>query len=382
MMIWDSDEFHPIKQLDGGCPLVYFAAVPQQEVNKAVVIPSGRVCGHEKNAATMRAWPQEEISKLGNGESGIVFNIQRYQIHDGPGIRTLVLLKGCPLRCQWCSNPEGQKREPQLYYLGVKCRLCGRCVEACAPHGNAIVDGKMTLNRGLCVLCGECVEECLFSAREIKGKSMTVAEVVKEVEKDRSFYFTSGGGITLGGGELLAQARFSKNILKTCKRIGINTAIETSAYGQWDDLKQILASTDWVFCDLKTVDQRKHKEGTGSSNELILENCKKLSQTIEGQEIHLTVRIPVVPGFNDSEESIVAIADFVRQYMPAANEIELLRYHSLALGKYQNLGMEYRLPELAPSSEAAMIAIKELIEKAGVKCIYEGAASEVYVGAK
>ena len=319
---------------------------------------------------------------MGNGETGMVFNIQRYQIHDGPGIRTLVLLKGCPLRCQWCANPEGQKHEPQLYYLGTKCRLCGRCIEACLRHGNVIVDGKMILTRDLCVTCGACVEECLFSAREIKGKSMTVDEVVKEVEKDRSFYFTSGGGITIGGGEPLAQPKFTKNILQTCKRIGINTAIETSACGPWDELKEIVASSDWIFCDLKTVDPCAHKAGTGCSNQLILENCEKLSHAIQGQETHLTVRVPVIPGFNDSEASITAIADFVKQHMPAASEVELLRYHSLALGKYQNLGMEYSLPELVPSSETEMIALKELIEKSGVKCSYEGAGSQVYVGAR
>jgi pyruvate formate lyase activating enzyme len=324
----------------------------------------------------------EEIHRLENGETGIVFNIQRYQIHDGPGIRTLVLLKGCPLRCQWCSNPEGQEREPQLYYIRAKCKLCGQCVEAC-PHGaNAIVDGQVIFKADLCVACGECIETCLYSAREFKGKSMTVEAVVKEVEKDRSFYFTSGGGITIGGGEPLAQPKFTKNILRTCKSMGIHTAIETSACGRWEDLKEIAASTDWFFCDLKTVDTHAHKEGTGLPNELILENCKRLSQVLEKQETHLTVRIPVIPGFNDSKASITATADFVKTHMKSADEIELLRYHSLALGKYQNLGMEYPLAEVVSSSETEMIAIKELIEKSGVKCIYEGAASQVYVGAK
>ncbi len=315
-------------------------------------------------------------------ESGMVFNIQRYQIHDGPGIRTLVLLKGCPLRCQWCSNPEGQQRDPQLYYVQARCRLCGSCVALCPQEANAIVDGEMIIDRSVCSSCGECVEQCLYSAREFRGKPMTTEEVVKEVEKDRSFYFISGGGITIGGGEPLAQAKFTKNILQGCKSVGIHTAIETSGCGEWSDLQEIIPLLDWIFYDLKTTDNARHIEATRLSNDRILENAALLSEAIEKQDTHLTVRVPVVPGFNNSEASIIATAEFVKKHMKAANEIELLKYHSLALGKYEQLGMEYPLVDTPVASNDEMFALKELIERCGVACIYDGEAAEIYVGVR
>ena len=320
--------------------------------------------------------------KLENGETGVVFNIQRYQIHDGPGIRTLVLLKGCPLRCLWCANPEGQNAAPQLYFLDVRCKACGICVKLCSHQANTIVEGHTVINRVLCTACGECVEACPYSAREIKGRTMTVEEVVKEVEKDRSFYFISGGGITISGGEPLAQATFTKNILRICKSMGIHTAIETSGCGSWNELEDIAKSTDWIFFDLKTVDEADHIRNTGLSTKQILSNASKLSQVLERQDTHLTVRIPVVPGYNNSERSITAIAEFVKAHMKAADEIELLRYHSLAVGKYEHLGMEYQLEDVIPSPESKMISLKRLIERCGVACRYEGEASEIYVGVK
>jgi pyruvate formate lyase activating enzyme len=211
---------------------------------------------------------------------------------------------------------------------------------------------------------------------------MTAEEVVKEVEKDRSFYFISGGGITIGGGEPLAQAAFTKNILKRCKSVGIHTAIETSGCGQWSDLKEMIPLLDWIFYDLKNVNNAKHIEGTRRSNEPILENAALLSNAIEKQNIHLTVRVPVIPGFNNSEASIVALAEFVGKHMKAANEIELLKYHSLALGKYDQLGMAYPLVDTVLSSEGEMIALKESIERRGVRCSYDGEGAEVYVGVR
>ena len=211
---------------------------------------------------------------------------------------------------------------------------------------------------------------------------MTADEVVKEVEKDRSFYFISGGGITIGGGEPLAQAPFTKNILKKCKSVGIHTAIETSGCGQWSDLQEMIPLLDWIFYDLKAVDNAKHIEGTRLSNERILDNAALMSKAIEKQNIHLTIRVPVIPGFNNSEASIVALAEFVGKHMKAANEIELLKYHSLALGKYDQLGMEYSLVDTAPSSNGEMIALKELIERCGIACSYDGEGAEIYVGVK
>lgn len=317
-----------------------------------------------------------------SGETGIVFNIQRYQIHDGPGIRTIVFLKGCPLGCLWCSNPEGKNKDIELYYLRSKCKLCGSCVEICHQKANVMSKDQIIINRAVCQKCGKCVDNCLYSAREIKGQMMTVDQVVKEVEKDRSFYFTSGGGVTIGGGEPLFQAAFTKNILHKCKSKGIHTAIETSGCGTWNDIEEILPYTDWIFYDIKIFDPREHKRYAGVSNELILENARKLSEAIKNRGIHLIVRIPVVPGVNNSKENITQTAEFVKKHIPSAAEIEILKYHSLALGKYEALGEEYLLANAIQPSEEEMLEIKNSIAELGLNCKYEGVAAEVYVGVR
>ncbi len=319
---------------------------------------------------------------MDNGEKGIIFNIQRYQIHDGPGIRTIVFLKGCPLGCLWCSNPEGKSRGLELYYLRSRCKACGKCVEICPRNANAVAEDGVTIDRKICQKCGACVDHCLYSAREIKGQTKTVDEVVKEVEKDRSFYFTSGGGLTIGGGEPLAQASFARNILQKCKGKGIHTAVETSGCGRWEDLESILPYTDWIFYDLKVMDALEHKKYTGVSNDVILENARKLSEEVQNRGIHLTVRIPIVPGVNDSKQNITQTAGFVKNHMPSAAEIEILKYHSLALGKYQALGEEYPLADAIQPSEEEMREIQESIAKSGLNCRYEGEAAEVYVGVR
>ena len=211
---------------------------------------------------------------------------------------------------------------------------------------------------------------------------MTVDQVIKEVEKDRSFYFTSGGGVTLGGGEPLFQAEFAKNILKRCKSKGIHTAIETSGCGTWNDFEGILPYVDWIFYDIKVFDAGEHRKFTGVSNEQILDNARKISVAIQNRGIHLIVRIPVVPGINNSKKNIAQTAEFVKRHMPSAVEIEILKYHSLALGKYEALGEEYLLANAAQPSEEEMLEIKESITKLGLHCRYEGAAAEVYVGVR
>lgn len=315
-------------------------------------------------------------------EKGIVFNIQRYQIHDGPGIRTIAFLKGCPLRCLWCSNPEGQEGNPELYYLSSKCKLCGKCVEICPKNANMIIDGNMIIDRELCDNIGKCVDACPYSARQIKGEAISVEDVARQLEKDRSFYFMSGGGITIGGGEPLFQPEFTRNILKRCKSLGLHTAVETSGYGHWVELREILQYTDWIFYDIKLIDSLEHEKYTGVPNDLILANAKKVSEAIDNKQTHLTIRIPIVPGYTDSRTNIIGIVEFVRDYLKTVDEIEVLKYHSFALGKYEALGRKYGLADIPPPSEDEMLEIKGLIEKLGIKCKYEGVASQVYVGAR
>lgn len=245
-----------------------------------------------------------------------------------------------------------------------------------------IIDNKMIIDRGSCENIGRCVEACPYSAREIKGKATSVDDVIKEIEKDRSFYFVSGGGVTIGGGEPLFQAEFTKNILKRCKSLGLHTTVETSGYCRWVELREILQYTDWIFYDIKLIDSLEHEKYTGVPNDLILANAKKLSEAIENKQTHLTIRIPIVPGYTDSRENIIGVTEFVRNYLKSVDEIEVLKYHSFALGKYDALGRKYALVDIPSPSEDEMTEIKELIEKLGVKCKYEGVSSQTYVGAR
>ena len=301
---------------------------------------------------------------------GIIFNIQRYQIHDGAGIRTIVFLKGCPLRCLWCSNPESENIKPDLYYYQSKCKLCGKCLSACFKHANEIVDGNITINRDVCDGDGRCVDVCPHSARKIIGQRLSVEQIVKQLERDRPFYFRSGGGITIGGGELLCQPEFALEILKGCKNIGLHTAIETTGCGRWINIEKMLQHVDWIFYDLKLMNELEHKKYTGVSNDLILANAKKLSEALTDSQIHLVIRIPIVPGYTDSRDNIKGIATFVKEYMKSAKEVELLKYHNFGLGKYETLGKNYALADVTSPTEERMAEIKSWVEELGLKCKY------------
>lgn len=248
-----------------------------------------------------------------NVEKGLIFNVQRYQVHDGPGIRTIVFLKGCPCGCLWCSNPEGQNRNPELFFIKSKCNLCGKCIDLCPQHANAIIDNNMIVDRQICQNCGKCVDICPHSAREIKGVYKSITEIINEIEKDRSFYFISGGGVTIAGGEPLSQPEFSRNLMKKCKSLGIQTAIETSGYGSWVDLERIIPHLDWIFYDVKLLNNQNHKKYTGVYNSLILDNAVKLSQALENTGGHFTIRIPVIPGINNNKKNIRAIVEFFKR---------------------------------------------------------------------
>jgi len=277
---------------------------------------------------------------------GIIFDIQRFSIHDGPGIRTTVFFKGCPLRCLWCQNPEGLVKEQEMAFTLRKCTGCRYCIEVCPEDAITEQDGGRSIDPSLCTLCGECVKVCPSTALEISGRWMGVSEVMEEIEKDISFYKTSGGGVTLSGGEPTFQPQFCIALLKNCQLMGIHTALDTCGYQKWDVLDEVLNHVDLVLYDIKHIDDTKHKQFTEVSNKLILDNIRR----INSKEIPVIVRIPIIPGFTDSEDNIEAIVRFVAN-LKSIIQIDLLPYHGLEESKYKKLGLVYQLDGI-PSPDA------------------------------
>ncbi len=273
-------------------------------------------------------------SLLKQEDTGIVFNIQHYCIHDGPGIRSNIFLKGCPLRCLWCQNPESNLLQPQIMYDHSKCGSCLTCIDQCPNQAISFENGKVRTDRNLCTGCGACVSNCLVEARSLIGEWKTVDEVYEEVAKDKLFYESSGGGVTLTGGELLLQPAFSKNILKKCKENGLHTAIETCGYAKWDVLKGILKYVDIVLYDLKHMSSEEHKRCTGVGNERILENLYRISTELE---LPIIVRTPIIPDYNASDENMHLMGAFLSEKIPTCTEVNLLPYHNMGEGKNEQL---------------------------------------------
>jgi pyruvate formate lyase activating enzyme len=293
--------------------------------------------------------------------TGCVFNIERFAIRDGPGIRTTVFLKGCPIRCLWCSNPESMQPHPQLFYFDNLCTRCYRCVEACPNKANTVTpDGDIEIDRALCQSCGECVEACPNKARDINGKVMTVEEVLEEVKKDALFYQNSGGGITASGGEPTYQPEFLWHLFNRSQQAAIHTCMDTTGFVKTKVLQNILERTDLVLYDIKHMDPEKHKEYTGVDNSLILENARVVAAARP-----MIVRVPLIPGHNDTEENLSALVKFMKELR--LNRIDLLPYHSLGKMKYARLGMEYRLADLEPYEKEDIAGIKESLESQGLE---------------
>lgn len=288
---------------------------------------------------------------------GRVFNIQRYNMHDGDGIRTIVFLKGCVLRCKWCANPEGLQPAAQLRLFENRCVQCGRCVQVCPAGAVTAVDGKPAMDWKACISCGKCMEACTMNARETVGYEVYAGDVVDEIRRDFAFYRRSGGGITLSGGEALLQPEFAAAVLRLSREEGMTTTIETCGCVPWSAFEAVIPYTDTFYFDLKHMDSREHRRLTGQGNEIILENARRLA----AKGARIVFRTPVIPGLNDSEANISATAGFAAAL--EAEGLELLPYHRYGAGKYAQLGMEYALPELEPPKEERMRDLRMIVEE-------------------
>lgn len=304
---------------------------------------------------------------IGYETAGNVFDIQRYSIHDGPGIRTIVFLKGCPLKCKWCCNPESQTLQPVVMFKEDNCIHCGECIKAC-PKGAISLDNLNFIDRNICNGCGECANVCLTGAITMKGEELTVQEIIKDLKKDAITYRRSGGGITLSGGEPLLQHKFSVEILKACKSQGWNTAIETTGYTKDPNvLKEILPYLDLVLFDIKSIDNDIHKKYTGVSNELILKNALTISKLAK----KMVVRIPTIKGVNASVEGMQKICDFVKT-LNNIKTIHILPYHTYGANKYKLLGREYPMGEIETLTKEEINTFENIIKKNGFRCIIGG----------
>ena len=278
--------------------------------------------------------------------AGTIFDIKRFAIHDGPGIRTTVFLKGCPLHCLWCHNPEGISRQPQLVFTPQKCIGCGHCLEVCPQRVHQLINGQHLIQWERCLACGTCAEGCYAGALELAGREVTVSEIMDEVLRDRPFYETSDGGMTLSGGEPLAQYSFTIALLQAAKSEGVHTALDTSGFALWGRLEGLLSYTDLILYDLKHMDRERHIALTGVPNERILENLRRLDDA--GQAIW--VRIPLIPGQNDEDFNCHALGQFLSG-LRNVERVEILRYHRFAESKYERIGRDYPLRGLEPPTE-------------------------------
>jgi len=303
---------------------------------------------------------QREISM----SYGRIYNIERFTLHDGPGIRTTVFFKGCPLYCQWCSNPESQLAHKELSIIAENCTKCGRCIDVCTPHALSLESDGLVLDRERCNACGACVETCRTEALEVWGKDISTEELLSKIERDKPFYDKSGGGVTFSGGEVLAQIEFLVDILQACKKDGIATAIQTSCYAATQSLDPVIEHTDLIIADIKHMDSILHQRLTGVNNERILHNIKYIAE----KHSALVVQLPLIPGINDTEENIAQEIRFISS-LPHILGVSLIAYHQLGIQKYKRLGREYLLPHVQPPDKEYMEAKKRVFHNAGLPIV-------------
>ena len=303
------------------------------------------------------------------GRTGIIFDIKRFAIHDGPGIRTTVFLKGCPLTCTWCHNPESLLPQPEHAWREDRCVRCGACIEACDHGAIAWEDGRSEVGTrtgpvhdpARCVLCGQCVRACPTGAREIIGRRASAAEIMAEVERDIIFYDESGGGVTFSGGEPLMQPALLRALLAACRRQGIHTAVDTTCHAPWDVLESLRGSVDLYLCDIKHADSAAHERLTGVGNALILENLRKLARLGE----RITVRVPVIPGLNDDEANVAATGRLISS-LDGVTDVDILPYNEGGRSKLARLARDEEPPDIKAPSPEHMAAIAQQLAALGL----------------
>lgn len=298
--------------------------------------------------------------------TGKVFNIERYHYTDGAGIRILVFLKGCTLRCPWCSNPESQVIATQLAFNKNKCQNCGRCIPACENHAIFIKDGAVETDLEACVHCGACVKRCFYDARTLFGRDMTVDEVMAEILKDRDFYKRSRGGVTFSGGEAACQPEFVRECTRRCRMEYIDTAIETAGAVPWDMLLCAVEHMGEILFDIKTLDEAVFREFSDYSLEHVLDNLKALCAM--GKKVR--IRCPIIPGVNQKEEFIRGVIDIARENK--IGRIDLLPFHQLGSYKYRTIGKEYALGHLKTMAKEEADSFKNMIQQEGITCVVGG----------
>lgn len=290
-----------------------------------------------------------------------VINIQKYSIHDGPGIRTTVFFKGCPLKCWWCHNPESQNPDHEIMFFKERCTNCGVCIKRCPQKAVEAQEKYPKTDESKCTLCGKCTDFCPNSAKEYVGKDMTVQELMQELIKDEVFYDESGGGVTFSGGEPLVHVEFLNEILEHCIKRGIHTALDTSGFAPWEKLEQIVDKIDLFLYDIKLINNEKHLKYTGVENVNILRNLRKLSD----RGCNIYIRMPIIAGINDDDEHINEVIKFISSLNIL--QVNLLPYHKMGMDKYRRLKMQYNLTGMEQPSNESMEKIKDRFKNSGIK---------------
>lgn len=297
---------------------------------------------------------------------GSIYNIQRFSLHDGPGVRTTVFLKGCPLRCLWCHNPESQSFLPDLLFHASKCSACLNCISSCPEQAISQNGNSIKTNAAVCTFCRKCLEACSFQAREIAGKEINCSELIKIISRDLAFYEQSGGGVTFSGGEPLSQSDFLLECLSACKNLDLHTTVDSSGYALEADLLKTSGFTDLFLYDLKVLDDTVHQKVTGVSNALILQNLKVL---IEMRK-RIFLRVPVIPGVNDQVADWQNLPDFIKS--STIEQVNLLPYHRIGSGKYASLGINNPMPDNLAVDSNQLNRLQNFFASKGFKTIIGG----------